>query len=819
MTGRDVEPGTGITVRRDGLFEFLRTVARHERTGSHGRSDPAPPVGLCLLSGRIVARNLRERLVAERIPTDLVATTTVQDLARDLVTNARGRRARVLDPPARKRGIEAVLDGVGRDDGPLGRFARRMPDGADANLADAVAAELDEYYRCTDAGADSGGLLEVIDDVAADHPFAAETTRESVRAFQALDEELAGLVADRNEAARDLAFGSRSHLVGAARRSLDVWEDATGDPDWVAMATVGALDSPTLRLLVAIARKTDTPVVVFAGPGTADPFARRIAAATNRVPVRRKGWDRDPSTDGVGTRTLLAAATDNDRVTAPPGVRTVAVPDRRRAVEYAVRATTAGAGNSEAKSALLVAPDASEYRTYLRDVALTRDRPYRVETRREVRTLPAFRAMAATVELLAAADEGAVAPRDVLEPLRLGICPPDARAIADSKADDGDEDRDWPLSPSTIRNLEALFGRDGTKPFPARRSTAADADPSVVPASVEAFLAWVDRRRSSPPGDGAQLRALCSTLLDAYVAALRDEPVRTIEGVAVETGRARVAAKHPAHGAARVREAAATAARTYDWLVGPLDRRPGWQTAVAAVREGAGSETYGLPPEDADAVEVVDAGNAHFRRADVAFVLGLAAERFPRTPRRATFLHRSVRDALHRRREERPFLYLDGRTPQYERDLDAYASALSVARERVTLVTPYKDEEGRDVAPSPFVETLSVPERRHTRVDVGDWIALGDGPRRGPDDPGSDTNSDHPDRDGETGTKWKRLEERLSDKECLRAVAHLSDRPAGRGPDRATLSRFADRVDDPEDRRRVRRRLDGFERYRGSDDE
>lgn len=841
-----------VVVRRDSMLAFLRDRAADRPTR------PGPPAGLCVLSGGIVARNLTERMAAESLPADLVETTTVEDLAADLVAADRGVPATVLDRPVRKRAIEAVLAGATDRDTPLGRFARRVPfDGPD--VLDAVAAELNEYHRCTDAAADRDheALAAVVDEVAPDSPFAAEATRESVRAFRALDGHLRDLIGDgptggvdgrgerstggvggsppETEGVREgvTPFVSRSHLVRAARTGLPgAWSEATGDPDWVAVATVSALDNPTLRLLLSIAG-TGTTVHLFAGAGTADYFRRRIGAAADAtgagIDVRGPEGDPSPASDGAGA--LLAAASEYESVRSPPGVRTVAAPDRRREVEYAVRAARRTDG-----STLLVARDAAEYGTPLRDVALTADRPFRVETRREVRSLPPYRAVAAALELLAAAEADAVSPRDLVEPLRRGFVLPSGNGESNDGECGGDRRNDgnrsgardgWPLPASAVREIRDLVGRgtDPEKPLSAWRETVASAavgnlprDGGDVPgdgddvsgdgppgnggtdpgpyARTLAFVEWVDRHRGSPPADGTALGTTLDRLLDAAVVAAREREVRRIDGIAVETGRALAAEKHPVYGAERVQGAVPGAVDAYGVLCGALDRPAAWETALAAFRHGTGAESYGLPNDDADAVEVIDAGNAHFRRADRVFVLGLAAGQFPGRPRSPAFVRRAVREAVARRPTERPFLYLDGEAVGYGRDLDAYEAALRAAREGVTLVRPYKDLEGRDVAHSPFLDAVEFEAADRRRIDLGDWVGVGAGP------PGSGKKTDW--------ESWDDLWDALPPKERLRALARYADRPAGRGPGPEELERLAARIDDHEVRRRVRRRIARF---------
>ncbi|PSQ18227.1 hypothetical protein BRD00_05670 [Halobacteriales archaeon QS_8_69_26] len=891
-----------IRVRRDGLLPFLR-----DRAADRPRR-PAPPEGLCVLSGGIVARNLTGRLAAESLPPDLVRTTTVEELAGDLVAADRGRPATVLDRPVRKRAIASVLSGATDRDTPLGRFARRVPfESPDA--LEAVAGELNEYHRCTDAASDPGhgSLVGVVDDVADDNPFAAEATRESVRAFRALDRCLRDLVGDQTGGSGGTIDGdervagagsavetkgvgdgadrfvSRSHLVRAARGCLpDAWAEATGDPDWVAVASVSALDNPTTRLLLSVAG-TGTAVHLFAGAGTAGYFRRRLGAAVEEPSapggIEVRGPAPGPRVESDAGAALLSAAADHEAVRSPPGVRAVAAPDRRREVEYAVRAARRAPG-----STLLVARDAREYETPLRDVALTSDRPFRVETRREVRSVPAYRALLSAVEVLAAAEAGAVSPRDLLDPLQRGFVLPTNDGRTDGSTNRRATAREgWPVPPSAVQALRDRLGRgtDPERPVAAWREVLGDGDGgSEASVDVEgdrtadpteiglALLDWVAAHRDAPPADGPALRDFLARLLDALADAARDRDRRRVGGIAVETGRARAAEKHPAYYVDRVREALPGAVEAHEFLRDALDRPADWSTALAALRHGTGAESYGRPADDGTAVEVVDAGNAHFRRADRVFVLGLAAERFPRGPRRPAFVRGAVRDAVYRRASDHPFLYLDGEAAGYGRDLDAYEAALRTAREGVTLVRPYKDLEGRDVPHSPFLDAVDLDPDARRRIDLGDWVGIGaahrdgstdaaaGGPGRGApaadgsgvDDPDGTGTRRHDgsgadDPDG-TGTRrhdgsgagdvggrtdgsaadpspedWDDLWAALPPKDRLRALARYADRPAGRGPDADELERLAARVDDPDVRRRVRRRVARFRDLLEEDDE
>lgn len=814
MSGSDAR----VVLRRDSLVEFLR-----DRDAARP-DEPADPEGLVLVSGGIVRRTLTERLAGEGIPTDLVRITTIEDLARDLVTESSAHPERspaeVLERPLRKRALETVLGRADDEATALGAFARRVP-WESGDVADQVLAELNEYHRSTDAAADHDALLGVIDDVAPERPFAAEETRENVRAFRELDAELRECAGDR--------FVSRSHLVRAARDAFDAWDAATGDPDWVALATVSAVDNPTLRLLASIADRA--PLHLFAGAGTASTLETRLRSPD--VPVAVEWGPRDGAVETDAAGKLLAAATDHEAVTVGDGdgIRAASVPDRRREVEVALR--DARKRRRDGATTLLVAREAGEYERPVHDVGLTADLPTRVETRRDVDALPAFQAVEATVRLLASAadrdsqvddeDDGDddVAPHEILAPLRAGFCLPAGDSSDDGSATAGD----WPLSATAVQDVAAALRSRSPRPLDAWRSDLPGDGPF---AAVQAFLAWVDERRDSPPGDGQGLEALVDEVLAAHADRVGERAPRDRSGIAVDPDRATATEKHPLFHAGQVRTAAPAAGDAYDWLQTVLDRPAAWATAATAVTTGLGTESYGLPDDDAGAVPVVDAGNAYYRRADRVYVLGLGAERFPRSPHRFAFLHRAVRAALYRGTARWPYLYLNGEAVQYERDLDAYEAALRAADRGITLVWPYKDDEGRDRPRSPFLDAVDVDEAAHARIDLGEWVAFEGKPTaesgesgeiEEPTDPGTNDGNG----DGDEPAKRDAIDgsgddlDHLAPKERLRTLARFADRPTGRGPPAEELDALAESVD-PGDAERILEAVDRFESL-ATDDE
>ncbi len=710
---------TGLTVRDETVHEAVT-----DREGD----------GLVLVVGRTDA--LADRLATAGNDPDVCRLGA---WARERVGAARGERVTVLSPVVRVRAVRAALRAA--TDGPVARLADRTAAGGDPD-AEAVARELADYHRCTDAAsdADHDALLDAVDRVAEDRPFAASVTRESLAAFRDLDGRLRRVVAESDRDGR--TFVSRSHLLGAAR-------EGGVERDWVLVAPRAPVDAAVLRTVVALAG--ETAVHLLGGDHLAE---RAAAVAPDRVDCRRA--ETEPPACEPARRVL--AALGNRPTTAAGGVRAVAAPDRRREVEYAVRAA---AGRT-----LLVAPDPDAYAPVLRDVALTADRPARVGTARPLDRLPAARALTATVALLAAAGDE-VAAETVIDPLRLGAVPPGA-------------DGAWPLPVAAVDGLRERLPAGATLDAHRDAVAAAGAD------RAGEFLDWVDGVARDPPASGRALRTTLVAAVDAHARAVREAPAREVEGIAVETDRARALAEHPAGAAARVREAVERrAGRAYDRLLA-LDGR-GWATARTALRAALSSERH-PPRTDADGVELLPVGDPAVTAAPVdhLLVLGLSAEDFPRPAPRATLLHAAVREAV-ARGAAGPAAHLDGDTDRYRRDRAALGRALrAVAPDgRVTLLRPYKDEEGRDVPPSPVLDALSVPERDRERIDLDEWS--------------------HDRGDGSGGPP--------TPKDRLRALA----RGVGGGADRGRLADLAVGTD-PADARRVLRRIERFERRLEDDD-
>ncbi len=751
----------GLTLREGGVRGTVEWLLSGGDTG--GRTGPGRR-GRLLVVGP--ADRLHDRLVGAGVPADAVAVTRFESWAREAVAASRGEPVRTLDPVTRAAAVGDALRAV--HEGPVARLADRVAGGGDPD-PEAVAAELEDYHRCTDAAADHETLLSAVERVAGERPFAADVTRESVRAFRALDGRLRRTVGEGDADAAGRTFVSRSHLLRAAREdgetALDDAAVASRAHDWTLVVPREPADAAVLRTVVALAERE--PVTLLTGPGDDRLTERALAVAGEAGVAARTAAGDGPGADPA--RRVLAAAR-NRPTTAPSGVDVVAAPDRRREVERAVRVAADAAGRT-----LLVAPDPAAYAPALREVTLTADRPHRVGTPRRVGTLPAARTLRAVTTLVAAVAAAETVPAAaVADPLRLGAVPPTADA------------GDWPLDLAAVERLRSALPETGS--LDAHRMAVADADASggedgEDPSSrTLAFLDWVAAAAAEPPADG---RALSEWLVGACAAhgrALRDERGRRIAGIAVETDRARATAAHPASAAATVRTAVEEqVGPAYDRLT---DDGEDWSAARTALRAALSAERH-PPATDADALELLPVADPAVgaARVDHLVVLGLSAGQFPRTPPRPTLLHRAVREAV-ARGAAGPAAHLDGEATRYRADLDALGRTLrAVAADgRVTLSRPYKDDEGRDVPPSPFLDALSVPAERRDRIGLDQWVA-----------------------DPETAAT-------APPKERLRTLAR---RAGAGGEDRAALDRLAERTDGT-DARRLSRRVERFEERLGA---
>lgn len=717
-----------VVVRGERLDGFLsrrwEEGAPHELGERSGR--------LCVTAGSIAERNLKRSLVSEGVPaSQATAYSSIEDIARAVLSAYHGSRATLVDPSLRQRAIVEIVSGASCEvpETALERFVDRVEWDEDAYAR--LSAELEAYFRASNGGAPgeeqrNHESLAVVADELSD-PFAAWKSAQGVAAFA----EIHAALQERMESVPAQVYLSRSHLVAAASEQLTgEWGGVFPTVEWVGVATVNVFDNPTTRLLAALDELSEGPTVnVFGRSGTRTSLVSRLRAVG--VDVTEVPEEESPVSEAVDD--VLAVAQNEFEGDVPAsGVELVEAPDHRREVEaVAARLQELFADGVVPEDVVVVARDAGAYRSVVEDVFTTNEFPYHVETRVPMGNVPAYRFVKATIDLIAdtsTAPDAPVGYEAVIDPLRLGLCVPDTGVGS------------WPVPQAEFLRLEEEFAaaEEVSGPlsvsewaaFAARRSGREWEIASV-------YLEWVQEQAEQSVPDGAVVSAWVQRLLQEHIEQTVGSDVESPVGPMVDPSRGDLSSKHASHYAERVQEQAGRV-RAYVDRAGELtpetDAGSGWEIAKRAVGDVMGSESIGTRNADASAVRVVDAGNTYFLDAKHVFVLGLSAETFPQSFTPPTFLHEDLFDAVsdvaHGRRDETvenvdPHVFYESRQSQYDQDLDLFEAAAGMTAESVTLLHNYLDSASDPVAWSSFVDYLdpdATEDAYVSRIAVDDWL-------------------------------------------------------------------------------------------------
>ncbi|WP_331232216.1 PD-(D/E)XK nuclease family protein [Natronorarus salvus] len=750
----------GVFVEQGSLESFL--IDRWNKSSPHELGDTAN--GLCLLEGRIARQNLIRTLVSDSVPPEQAATySSIEDLAKVLVRERYGQ-ASILNRHIHVRllgeVIESARDGHCSDE--LHSFAKIERLTEDTYLEE-LFAELNEYYRCTDAGEDFDDILQIATGLS--DGFARHRSERTLKAFDAIHDDLL----DRTASLPDGVFLSRSHLVREARHVFsDVWSSAFAHIEWVAVATVNILDNPTLRFFATIAELEGLPDIhFFFEEGTRATLFDRLANVGLEPVPRSSGskWDSDTSAAG---NAMLEVATGGFHGDHPPeSVELIEAPDRRREIERLVsEVRELLAGDVSPQEMLVVARNVDQYRPIIEDVFTNNEIPYHVETRRPMAYLPSYRFVKATVDLIEAAvtDRLDVSHTEVTDPLRLGYCHPD-HAI--------DNEGQWPMSDSRFLRIEqqlhAAEQDEGPRSIEDWLSFATGEQSNGDEWSqLAVFLEWVLEQKETPPVRGAELREFLQDLLWPHLWCIANDPIQSPSGPAVDPTRTDINSEHQTSHVERVRDRGETLEIYYDHILELFDTlNPSWNVVGQALGDVIGSEPFWSTNRDGNAVTISDAGLIDFRKAEHLFIVGLSTEEFPIELSTPTFTHKKLHEATARatRAEESdvPYLYYESKLDQYEQDLDSYAAALSTCTGELTLTQFYLDSENDPVAWSPFVDFLDpdpIEDEYVTRIRLDEWLPTP--------------------RDGES---WPDTWKRASKRDLLRSyVFHAADVEHTAGP-------------------------------------
>lgn len=723
-----------VTVSYGSLISFL--------DGRLDHSPPAPtaePTGLCLLAGGIVGRNLEDALARREIPTGGIELSTIEDTATDILDSHYRRHAddpdsvTVLDQQLCEQLLIDIITNAADSDSL--NAVTDLLSGFDwagrPTLRERLWNELDRYFRMTDAGSDHAAAVDVAVELADSDPYAGTRSRQALTAFKTLHTALQ----QRTDELPETTYLSRSHLVAAARQRLAAeWRACYPVVDWVAVDTISVLDNPTLRFFETLATLEDGPdLYVFGTEAGAGPTLAERLRSAGLDPTLVHG---DDGNDQPHVSALLST-TEGEPPETIPNTEFIEAPDRRRELEYVagqIRALT-GMVDSDSKDEttstcgeiVVAAKDVIGYRSRIADVFTDHSIPYHIEARQPLMQTVPYRYLRAIFDLLAAvADNESITTQALVDPLRLGFCPPDATG-------------EWPVDGHAVteieRRLEAVdtaTTEDGQSFDDWIETVRSEFAGGELPA-VHRFIEWVDETAANPPQSAEQIVELIDALLSAHLAPQTRSGVQRPHGPGVDGTRIALTTKHDSHAIRRLRDHADRVSnyikRAATTDLGDL----GWKLAATAVATVCGSGSYWPTNSDGNAVRFVNAANAHFVDADYVFVLGLAAEEFPaeRTP--PAFFHdafyKRVRETARETVEEHAAAYLHAPTneAQFEGDTDEYRAAITAASKGVWCCRRYTNQEGEAIPWSGFVDAyISQADEEIQRISTDEWLPTAD---------------------------------------------------------------------------------------------
>jgi hypothetical protein len=711
--------------------------------------DPEPaanPHGMCILSGRILAHNLKEHLNRNAVPTTPLAHfTTIEDLAADLLRPT-DEPHRMLADGIRDRLIEGILAGADPDppddtvpleghgslrsqeQAALEALAIRLPYTEEDTL-ETLGTELDDYYRWTDATADTSPAVRALGTV--DNRFAQLQSNRAMNAFRGFERLIEGHLSRVGITQHQ----SRSHLVSTARDYVrEQWPQQYDHVDWIAVSGISVFDNPTLRFLERIAAADAAPdIEVFSGQGSAAYNSHRFDALANTDVETAHPGESTPDFRAVAAQDLFDA-TRTSPTSQPTNTTFIETPTDQRAVErIAAEIRDLLQNDVHPRDILIVAPDAGSYQSLIEQAFETVEIPFYVETRRPYADIPAYRCFRALVEVVeAVATETPITYDELVDPLRVGYCPRGGQY-------------GWPIEGRAFTKVEQelhrkqqFYNRDPGRyedqgiPLTDWRDLIDDIPDWTGPwTRVTTYLDDIEALAESPPATGDDLVDLFSRYLSSYVYQTVDHERELYTGPAIDTTRTTLTETHPTSNAERVRSSLDQVGAHYDRVQELFTAPANWREIGRAFSATLGGQSYGESHIDQYAIPVVDAGNTYFRDAKYLFILGMNADEFPGEAETPTFLHKTLRQTVYQNAIEQttPYHHLDSRATNYGEALDFYQATLAAAEPgaEITLCHTYQDDRGNTISWSPFLDLFELDDetqddRPVERISVGSWL-------------------------------------------------------------------------------------------------
>ena len=368
---------------------------------------------LVLLPGDIAARNFSYAALGAGTPSEAFLTSTLEDLALDILDPFRLKGWRILERPALMRLIVEIIRQS--SSGSLADLSRLPLDNPE--VQETLLDEFEEYLRCCDVDSLQSQLVERAK--ALEDPFARGNSLLSIEAFRTLEQMLRTRVAST----QPQVLLSRSHLLRRAGERLpDDWpEKYANSIGELFVASISIVDASALKFLMIISEMGNQlsskvlDVRIFQGKGTYTHLLTRLTKAG--VKVKEEGERESPKSPSA--RAIL----DGGGKSLPDFI---AAPERRREVEAVARRVhkllAAGVHPSEI---LLVARDSGRYVELVNEILPAYGIPCYIQTRRPFAHLPPYRFVKSTLDLIAKISESQELDwPDITDPLRLGFCLP-----------------------------------------------------------------------------------------------------------------------------------------------------------------------------------------------------------------------------------------------------------------------------------------------------------------------------------------------------------------------------------------------------------
>lgn len=460
---------------------------------------------------------------------------------------------------------------------------------------------------------------------------------------------------------------SRTHIVGKAVETLKQDNKLIKkiNPDvckfWV--SAVSVFDVSILELLNQV-NNAGIPIRINTGSMTAERLKLRL----------KKGWN---------IKSKKIEGTDLDGQIAK-----IELPDMKRETEYVVAdiAKRITEKSVSPKDVVLFARDSSQYMPYLESILGDYGLSGHVQTRRSVALTPAFRLAASILNLMALIEmKKGIKASDITDPLRLGFTP--GRRLK-------------PLNDSTFLYLESRVGLTGGE----REFSWAEWKMKLArikSGELDDFVKWINSRVGVPSSE--VLRAVLYKF--GMGSSNWKNSFKPSNGF--NNDRSDLTKEHITSHANRIISDLYRVQRFAEISkdLGGIGKVT-WLDIVRAFYSIAGSETYGIPNRDLNAVRVIDAGNSHFINGKVRYILGLKSKGFPRKSPSGILLSDEYRKQVN---EEYGPLYLRAPDTDFENEHDFFDAAFgSDSIEERVFTMPYLDDRGHKEEWSVFTHDFDV---------------------------------------------------------------------------------------------------------------